>query len=77
MFKKTLRMFLHNKAIQSFMRINEEKIELGRIKPVKLKVLILILAMGILIGVNYAEAQKADSAPTTEISSNFGITKKA
>ncbi|MFB3168401.1 hypothetical protein P5G62_014880 [Neobacillus sp. 179-C4.2 HS] len=43
----------------------------------KLKVLILILAMGILIGVNYAEAQKADSAPTTEISSNFGITKKA
>jgi uncharacterized protein YvpB len=71
MFKKTLRKFLHNKAIQSFMRINEEKIELGRIKPVKLKVLILILAMGILIGVNYAEAQKADSAPTTEISNEI------
>ncbi|WHZ05081.1 C39 family peptidase [Neobacillus sp. YX16] len=34
----------------------------------KLKVLILILAMGILIGVNYAEAQKSDSEPTTEIS---------
>jgi uncharacterized protein YvpB len=45
-----------------------KKIELGRIKPLKLKVLILILAMGILIGVNYAEAQKSDSEPTTEIS---------
>jgi uncharacterized protein YvpB len=34
----------------------------------KLKVLILILAMGILIGVHYVQAQKADSAPATEIS---------
>lgn len=31
----------------------------------KLKVLILILAIGILIGVNYAEAQKSDSGTTT------------
>jgi uncharacterized protein YvpB len=37
----------------------------------KLKVLILILAMGILIGVNYVEAQKADSTPTTEISNDI------
>lgn len=37
-------------------------------KTVKLKVLILILAMGILIGVHYVQAQKADSAPAAEIS---------
>jgi uncharacterized protein YvpB len=52
------------------------KIELGGIKPLKFKILILILAMGILIGVDYAEAQKSDSAPTTEISSEIEVTNQ-
>ncbi|MDQ0972317.1 uncharacterized protein YvpB [Neobacillus niacini] len=42
----------------------------------KFKILILILAMGILIGVDYAEAQKSDSAPTTEISSEIEVTNQ-
>jgi hypothetical protein len=42
----------------------------------RIKVLILILAMGILIGVNYAKAQKADSAPTTEIGNEIEETNQ-
>jgi uncharacterized protein YvpB len=42
----------------------------------RIKVLILILAMGIFIGVNYAEAQKSDFADTTEISSEIEETNQ-